>query len=164
MIHPVTGAWRAGVVRAALCLLALAAAACTYRLDEEQLRARVEASRPTWESYQEEVKAQVGATPVAMWEGSIDEVRAESGRVTVVFRIAEPWSELSVAMPVLLRDPFMNTHAASSVEAGGGRATYVFEVPEASSSGSLAWVEVKYPRGSRRVALSAEGVWRAPLD
>jgi hypothetical protein len=152
------------VRRFALCAAAatLLCAACGSTVSEEELARRIEASRPTWQSYSEEIKAQLGAGPAAEWEGTLREVRVEPDRILVTFALEGPWARRQAAAPVLLNEPLAGVRMNRSAERDGDRVTYAFPIPPDKASLPVPWVEVKFPRGQRRVALSGEGRWSLP--
>ena len=79
--------------------------------------------------------------------------------VRVRFRITGSWTSLRVAAPVLLREPHGETLRETVVEFDVDTATYEFELPEELASSTLPWVEVRYPRGEKRLVLSEDGRW-----
>ena len=123
---------------------------------------RVENSQPTWQSYSEDIKGQIGATPVAEWEGELTEVRLEGGAVRVTFRLSGPWAQRDAAIPVLLREPFGGTRRNTGARRDGDFVTYIIELPETARGQALPWVELKFPHGQRRLPLSEKGIWRQP--
>ena len=130
---------------------------CTDRVAEEELASRVRTSAPEWQSYQEDLKAQVGAGPVAQWKGRPTQVWSGGAAVYVAFEVSGPWAQRDAAIPVLLRDPFGGVHRNVSAQRNGAVVTYAFQVLAEPSAVPLAWVEIKFPRGERRVILSTEG-------
>lgn len=122
-------------------------------IDETALRARIQASMPTWESYQEDIKGQLGARPAAEWRGELTGARiAADGAVDVLFRIEGPWAERDLGVPILVRDPELRvTRAAETIREDGLR---VYRVPLAGAA-SLPWIEVQYPHHTRRIGLDA---------
>ena len=137
----------------------LAVAACAGPPDDAELARRAAASRPTWNNYPEDVKAQIGATPVAEWAGRLAEVRAARGGVTVVFDLTGPWARRNAAVPVLLQEPFGGVHRDSEARREGTRVVYAFALEP--RDGVPPWVELQFPHGRRHVVLPSDGVWRA---
>lgn len=124
-------------------------------IDEAALRARIQASIPTWESYQEDVKAQLGARPAAEWKGELVGGRiGADGVVEVMFRIEGPWADRDLGVPILVRDPELRVVRA--VETIREDELRVYRVPMAGAS-SLPWVEVQYPHHTRRIGLDGPG-------
>jgi hypothetical protein len=145
---------------AACCvLIGVVAFRNTQSISLSELSRRVATSRPSWQSYQEDIKGQIGATPVAEWAGIPIEVNRESSGVRVVFRLSGAWATREQAMPVLLRDALGNVYRDSSAERAGDRCTYLFEIPERVGRSGMPWVEIMYPDGNQRVTLSEDGHW-----
>lgn len=155
--------------RLALALLVLAAAGLlvliAYRNREtqtpEQLALRAAMSRPQWANYDEDVKAQVGATPVAEWEGSPIQARREGPQIHLTFRVTGPWAHRAIALPILLRHPMGGFQRSDTARVEGPRVTYTFDLPQESRDAPLPWIEIKYPRHQRRLTLSEAGTWQA---
>ncbi|MBW7865081.1 MAG: hypothetical protein GX580_04480 [Candidatus Hydrogenedens sp.] len=125
---------------------------------DSEIARRCRESRPGWQSYQEDIKGQVGARLVAQWHGEIDAVRADGGNVTVSFRLSPPWDTRDAALPVLLRLPSGEELLQDTALREGGLRHYHFSLPEKSAPPP--WVAVHYPHRERRVALDAAGEWR----
>jgi hypothetical protein len=119
-------------------------------IDEIDLAIRVASAKPSWESYQEDIKGQIGARAAAQWEGEAARAWTEAGAVFVQFQLAGPWVERSVSVPVLLRDPSLAVHRAAEVTREGALTTYRFDLPDLEER-MLAWVEVHYPHHTRRM-------------
>lgn len=153
-------AWRVAV---GLLIAAIIGLAVYYALTSnaqpspEELLARVESSHPTWQSYYEDIKDQIGAGPVAQWQGRLTEVRIAGGEVEVKFSLAGPWADRHVAIPVLLRDARGEMMRESRVRFEGDSVTYTFP-----TDASKPWIELQSPEGTRRVALPESGVWANP--
>lgn len=127
----------------------------------EELDRRVAAAQPEWGSYMEDVKAQVGAGPVAQWAGRPTSAFYAAGAVRVVFALEGPWAQRRAAMPVLLRTPYGGVFRDSQAQCHSGTVGYVFRLDNAGVPDSLPWAEIKYPGGERRLVFDAQGVWRA---
>ncbi len=127
----------------------------------EVIAARCRAAQPRWSSYQEDIKGQVGAAPVASWTGEPVGAVCEGVEVSVTFRLSPPWSDYPAAIPVLLRSPTATVHAACAIRREGSNRTYVFELPDSAVAGSLPWVEVRYPHNERKLYFEPDGVWNA---
>jgi hypothetical protein len=149
-----------GFVFAAVGLALAAAFACSSGISDAELAQRVETSHPTWQSYSEEIKAQLGAGPAAEWEGTLREVRVETNGILVTFALSGPWAGRNFAAPVLLNEPFAGVHQSASAERKDNRVTYVFPLQKIKDVQTMPWVELKFPSGHRRVALS-QGTWKA---
>ena len=137
-------------------------ATCTASIDDEELRDRVRTSRPAWESYQEDIKSQVGAAPVAQWEGVLQSVVCQRNTVHLTFEVRGPWAQRATAIPILVREPFGGTHSSLSAHNDAGSVTYLFELTEADSTTSFPWLDVKFPHQEKRIVLSDQGVWTRP--
>ncbi len=128
--------------------------------DPAELAKRCAESRPAWASYQEDIKGQVGAPPVARWRGRLVEVCQESGAITVTFLLESPWAEYEADMPVLLRDPMGHEHRQDQVKREGGTRRYIFHLDAQSGVSQLPWVEIHFPHTERRIALGTGGHWK----
>jgi len=128
-------------------------------LEPADLAQRVASSRPTWENYHEDVKAQVGATPVAQWVGEPESAARVPRGVRVTFLVTGAWAQRDCAPPVLLRDPRGEVHRSVRAAIAGGRVAYSFEWP-GSEGALLPWIELRYPHGEKRLVLSEDGTWR----
>lgn len=115
-------------------------------------------SRPAWENYQEDIKSQIGAGPVAEWVGRPVEVRCERNTMSATFQLEGPWARRDTAIPVLLRDPQGRIHTNMQAKRHDGQVTYLFGLPE--SAAPFPWVELRFPHTGRRVVLSGKGLWR----
>ncbi|MBI4556847.1 MAG: hypothetical protein HY706_04625 [Candidatus Hydrogenedentes bacterium] len=149
------------LLAAVTVLLVIGAKVSSSGLSAEAITQRVLASHPTWQSYDEDIKAQIGAAPVAEWQGQPVAAQCDTETVRVTFRLTGPWAVRKTAIPVLLRDPLSGTHQNARTERKNGMATYVFEMPKSATSAGMAWIEIKYPRGERRLILSPTGEWEA---
>lgn len=136
--------------------------ACNGAVPEEEIARRVRASHLTWQSYSEDIKAQLGAGPAAEWEGSLRQVRVEGDEIRVVVALSGPWAKRAVAAPVLINDPVGGARQNTSAERDDSRVTYGFPLPASRAGLSVPWVELKLPNGQRRVTLSEKGTWAAP--
>lgn len=138
----------------------------TYRhrreITPEQLAVRTATSRPEWANYDEDIKAQIGARPVAEWRGRPVSARLEGPEFQVTFELAGPWAERGAALPVLLRHPLGAIYRSEDAARDGARVTYFFTIPHNDDEGPLPWVEIKCPHREHRLTLSASGLWAAP--
>jgi len=152
----------AGVAGGAfLALVALTAYMNSGELSPEELARRCSDSFPAWQSYQEDIKAQIGARPVAEWEGRPTGVIQEGRQVRVTFLLSEPWKGRQAALPVLLRDPLGVVYRNLGAESRGAERVYLFELTETSAVSPLPWLELQFPRGERRLPLDPRGEWQA---
>ena len=130
---------------------------CGSGISDEELKRRTEASQPTWPNYEEDIKAQIGAGPVAEWEGRPVEAHVYGDSVEVTFRVMGPWAQRITAIPVLLREPTGAIHRNVRTTTGNGQVIYAFSLPAQTSV--PAWLELKFPHGEKRLVLSPSGVW-----
>ena len=151
---------------AALALLIVFTLQNRVSVSEEELKRRIEASAPQWANYQEDIKGQIGATPAAEWEGKPVSARIDGAALYVEFEMIGPWAAREIALPLLAHDPLGNTYQNTAAEFDGARTTYIFTLAEEAASGTLPWVEIKYPHHERRLVFSDDGVWeaKAPED
>lgn len=117
----------------------------------EELQRRTQASRPAWERYHEDVKAQVGAGPVAEWEGEPVEAVVAGHELRIAFALRGAWAGREAAIPVLIRDPAGRQFQSSDAQIEGERVLYRFLLPYDSDPFTLSWIEVRYPKGERRM-------------
>ncbi len=150
--------------RALLSSVALGVMAirCVPVLDELEVARRVAESRPTWPNYQEDIKAQIGAGPVAEWEGRLESVEANTGRVVVRFVVRGPWSTRDCAIPILLQEPLGGVHQSEDARRDGTQVTYTFRLAE--SDAPVPWIALRFPHATRRIAIPSTGVWKSTLD
>ena len=148
--------------RLLLAVLLAGAWGCAGTVDEAQLAARVTSSHPRWASYQEDIKGQVGARPVAEWEGALESIDASSGLVEVTIRLKAPWAARDAAMPILLEEPVGGVHEATASRREGDRRVYTFAISGTAGSEPAPWVQLKLPRQEPRIVLPPNGHWKAP--
>ena len=155
-------AWTLGGL---LCLAGLVAAGVLLGgggdTAPEALLERCRASRPEWAGYQEDIKGQIGAGPVAAWKGELTAIVQRGGTVSVTFHLEPPWSGFEAALPVLLRDPMGGVHYPGPARADGALREYTFVLGAEASGTAFPWLEVRAPRRDWRVTLDADGRWRA---
>ena len=145
--------------------------ACQKGLDNEEtvLQARCAASTPTWDNYPEDIKAQIGAGPVAAWRGEVTQVvwgldDAESAATTapviqVFVTMEAPWSKLDAALPLLLREPQGSTLTPVASRLDGDVRMYRYALPAELADVMPPWVTLRTPRGIHRYPLGAGGKW-----
>lgn len=131
-------------------------AGCAVPVSDEELAARVEGAHPTWQSYQEDLKAQLGAGPVAEWQGELVAAVQEGETLRLTFQLTGPWSGRDCFAPVLVADPREILHPPVSAVREKDSVVYRFSLP---SAGPLPWVEVKFPNGQMRLVFDQNGVW-----
>jgi hypothetical protein len=120
-------------------------------ISTEELERRVKISRPTWERYQEDIKAQIGAGPAAEWVGEPKNSTVKSGELHILFEITGPWSTRPFAIPVLVRDPAGNVFQSIDAKPNGNLSDYVVSLPGKLDPSTLSWVEVRYPGNTKRL-------------
>ena len=126
----------------------------------EELARRCAGARPAWQSYQEDLKGQIGAAPVAAWRGHPVEARFTDTEILVLFALEGKWVDYAAALPVLLRTPSGDVLTGVAEDKAGARRTYRFAMEE--DSGRAAWIQLRYPHASKRILPDAGGVWRRP--
>jgi len=147
----------------ALALLPILLQACgETALSQDELLTRAQNARLQWDSYQEDIKGQIGATPAALWKGNPTRIQVEGKNIRVEFSVAPPWDTYAVAMPILLRGPLGKVSKNSGFEVAGKIHTYTFHVPELEELNSLPWVELHYPHTERRFTL-LDGLWAGEI-
>ena len=125
----------------------------------DELLRRCEVSQPHWESYQEDVKAQVGAGPIADWSGTPRAVSLTDKAILVDLDVAPPWDARDAAAPVLLRDAFGDTVRQDAVEPLGDRILR-YHFPRSGDPARVpAWVELRFPHGEAWLPLDTDGHW-----
>ncbi len=151
--------WGLTSVLFSVCLVALVTCTgCAPKPSEEEIAKRVREAHPAWESYQEDIKGMIGAAPVAEWHGQLAGATHSGSKVEVTFKLEGAWAGLKCAMPILLREPAGQVLNATPEFRSGSEVAYLFDLPETNVP--LAWVELKFPRGERRLVFSEEGAWR----
>jgi len=143
-----------------VCLIVAMAWVNATGISEEELAARCAESVPHWDNYQEDIKGQVGARPVALWQGKPVRAHATDMKVEVEFEVSGEWANREAAVPLLLKEPGGAIIVGRGKGNGSGGATYTFELPSADQS-RLPWIEVQYPHHRERLPLDATGHWKA---
>lgn len=136
-------------------------AGCSSGPTDAELAQRAAESHPAWQSYNEDIKAQMGAGPSAEWSGTLTQVACEAESIRATFQVTGPWAARDAAMPVLMREPTGHVFQNRSSTREGALVTYVFERADSLRSEIPAWLEFHYPHGEQRVAFNGQGVWRA---
>lgn len=131
-----------------------------YDVTPEEVAQRCREAKPSWQSYSEDIKGQIGARPVALWRGEMAHVRQENGSLSILFRIEEPWSGWEAAMPVLVRDPMGAVCLGVAEDQVGPERRYRFALAADDDSAPLPWIEVQYPHAQIRITLNSQGEWR----
>jgi len=128
----------------------------------EELSRRCGESRPEWSSYQEDIKGQVGAAPVAAWKGEPVRVELTGRQLRITFRLSSPWSGYDAALPVLVRDPLGNvSRNVSGERLDDGLRGYGFTLPGEPDAAQIPWLELRYPHTERRIPLDERGMWQS---
>lgn len=148
---------RTGVAFAPVLGLLLISAACTSPVSDAELAARVKASRPEWQSYQEDIKAQLGAGPVAEWRGEPVRAVQEGSALRLTFQLTGPWSRRDCFAPILVADPRGVIQRPVSAMSREREVIYGFDLGE--GGGAVPWLEVKFPNGEKRLVFDQNGVW-----
>ena len=130
-------------------------------VSEEELLRRIDASRPTWANYPEDIKAQIGARSCAEWAGTPVSAERSANVVTVRFAVSGKWAEYSRGLPILLRDPFGSVHLPRASSRKGDLVSYEFVLTGLDENSSLPWVEIQYPHTTRRLLFSSDATWKA---
>lgn len=131
-------------------------------LSEEEMARLTASAAPTWENYPEDIKAQIGAGPVAEWQGKpVKAVWDGKETIEVTFEMTGPWATIDAAIPILLRDPLIGTHEPAATHRQGNYITYSFTLYDGTTAIPLPWVEVKHPAGQDRIMLIESTHWEA---
>ena len=125
----------------------------------EELAARVQRSVPRWANYQEDLKGQLGSTPVARWKGRPIRARVSGAEASVVFEVSGPWASYDFALPVLLKNHLGPGYRNDSARRTGSEVEYVFGMRDHVEGTAVPWVEIAYPHNYRRLAFSEDGTW-----
>ncbi len=131
------------------------------RLDPVDLEARIRSSRPQWANYQEDIKGQIGAAPVAQWNGHPLSATLRGQELLVRFELEGAWIERLVALPILVRDPFGGMVLNHGAHFESPEVEYQFLLSNRQGDMSVPWVELKYPHRETRLVFSPEGTWNA---
>lgn len=143
-----------------LVLVGFVAYVNSRQISEAELAQRCAASRPEWQNYQEDIKAQIGARPVAQWKGDPIAARQSGNKVYLTFRLEGPWARYDLVLPILLRDPLGKTYRSITAEYRGPERTYLFDLSPDAAASVLPWVEVRYPHTETRLSLNPQGQWK----
>lgn len=128
-----------------------------------ELAGRVLRSQPDWADYQEDLKGQLGATPVARWKGRPLRARVDGAEVSIVFEVSGVWAEYDFALPVLIKDHLGKSYRNRSARRANSEVEYLFQLTGHTEGTRLPWVEVAYPHHLERLAFSQEGAWAAAV-
>ena len=142
------------------CLIVALSWVNSTELSEDDLAERCAQSVPRWDSYQEDIKGQVGARPVAQWLGKPVSASAKAGAVAIDFEVTGPWAARIAAVPIIVKDPAGAVLVAHGTGDSAGTVTYEITLPGAEQP-SVPWLEVQYPHHRERLPLNAEGRWQA---
>lgn len=157
---------RRGIIFALLVLALGAFLIYSFRkspepISPEELAERVSASRPEWANYHEDLKAQVGVTPVAEWQGEPIYATQTGRQLDITFDISGTWSQRDMALPILVRDPFGGVRRDVHAKREKNKVTYRFVIDPSAEHAPVPWVEIQYPHHERRIVFSEEGTWSA---
>ncbi len=130
----------------------------SYDITPEELQERVLLSKPVWTNYNEDIKGQIGSTPVARWKGQ--PVRAFIGeeQVEVIFELEGLWSSTDVNLPILAREPLGDVLVPLKSHREGQEVTYIFPLKQEVTKSS-AWLEIQYPHNIKRLVFDSTGNW-----
>jgi hypothetical protein len=127
-------------------------------MDASTLAGRCAASRPTWDGYQEDIKA-INAAAVAAWHGAPIHVHQEGLQVTVRFAITGDWRDYRCAIPILLRDPLNRMYHPDHVVCEKDLHVYSFTVSQDAGEHVFPWIKLRYPHREDRILLNEDGIW-----
>lgn len=122
----------------------------------EEIQTRIDESNPDWANYHEDLKAQIGATPVAKWHGLPVSAKLADGSLHITFTLEGYWIENQLVIPLLIRDNLGHVTSETGATLDGTAITYTFSV---SQDPPPPWVELQYPHATRRIAFDTNGAW-----
>jgi hypothetical protein len=129
--------------------------------DTRGLVRRCAACQPEWLSYDEDLKAAIGARAHAQWKGELFSVQVNARRILLTFRLEAPWAEYNAAVPLLVRTPAGRQYRTTKAETKNGLCVWRVErAPDAEDTPD--WIEVRYPVNAKRVYLGPDGRWDTP--
>lgn len=132
----------------------------TTDLDAAELARLSARARLTWADYGEGIKAELGATPAALWHGAPARAGLVDGGIEIIFSLSGPWSEFDFGMPILLRDPEGKVYTPQRYTRSAAGGIYRFAHDGPVTPLSVPWVEVRFPPNEeRRVVFDAQGTW-----
>lgn len=129
-----------------------------FQIPDRELAARVKAAQPDWQSYLEDLKGQVGAGPVAQWQGTPVHARKTQNELLISFEISGSWVKRVCYIPVMIREPRGAVFVSADAEKDDSCARYKFQLPQMARD--VPWVELKYPTGQIRLVFSDSGEWK----
>lgn len=128
--------------------------ACDPKINETELAALAGKAHPVWTNYQEDIKAQIGATPVAQWRGTPRHAWKDAEGIHVQFDIEGAWKKRACVIPILIRDNGGTEYLSPKGVVEQGTVTYTF--PSASLNSVFAnTIEIKYPNEERQLVLES---------
>ncbi len=127
----------------------------------KELAKRCARSAPAWQNYPEDIKAQIGATPVAQWHGELVSVSRANATIQIAFNVTGAWRHRAMAIPVLLREPHGGIHCSKQIRHLNEQTVYLFELPHEMRQAALTWLEVRFPHGTKRIVLASDGSWQS---
>ena len=127
--------------------------ACGPMVDESELATLAGKAHPVWEKYQEDIKAQIGATPVAQWRGTPRHAWQDVNGIHVQFDIEGAWKKRACVIPILIRNPGGTEYLSAKGVVEQGTITYTFP-PSNLTSVFSDTIEIKYPHEERRLVLA----------
>lgn len=127
-------------------------------IPDQELARRCAVSTPQWDSYQEDVKGQVGARPVAEWNGKPIAAELTDGFIRVSFLVTGSWAARECAIPILIKDPGGEIRIGHGRGDREGNVVYSLPLPPSHAT-TLPWLEIQYPHHRDRLAFDADGRW-----
>lgn len=141
-----------GLCRTAILIVLVSTACAPPAISDEELAQRVAGARFDWQNYHEDIKAQMGATPAAEWQGEPVKAWRDAAGIHVEFSVQGPWSGRRIGLPILMRDPAGTVQQSTAADCQAGKVSYAFP-PSTLASSSFDFIELKYPHGERRMVL-----------
>lgn len=141
----------------AVAFVAVIVGTPTEEIDKQELRRRVNSTFTDWANYHEDLKAQIGSTPVARWKGQPVRSHIENNTISIVFQVTGYWAETDVNLPLLIRDPLGRTFPETTSTREASDVTYIFRIP-GNDNVQIPWIELRYPHATRRIAYT-DGSW-----
>ncbi len=129
-------------------------------LSPEELLRRCAASQPAWNGYQEDIK-EIGAGPVAQWQGRPVSLRVAGKTVYLTVALEAPWAEWEAALPLLMKTPEGQVYRQVRYRHEAGECVYEFDALSTDVSTLPPWLDIQYPHTRKRLYLDGAGRWHA---
>lgn len=146
-----------------VALIALIATVNAQDPSQAELVKRCRASQPAWNGYQEDIK-EIGARPVARWQGTPVSMSVTSSEVRLTMKLAPPWDNWDCALPILIKDPEARVLRNDRDERQGDLRVYLFNLQAMAGEPMPPWLEIQFPHTRQRLFLDADGNWHNPDD